>query len=152
MWETSEKKIIYKIRVFDRGFYPDPHRPFGDFENPLGQLAVPSGILKIPPGSGLRGSGLKSPLKNPNFLYKFHVSTTIYLKRKIFRCSTNRNLHKLTQWKLSSALFRNRFFEIFFWCCVYLRILKNSQYFDFPWCTSISLIILSLRYAKQGAT
>ena len=35
---------MYKIRFFDRGFSPDPHRPFGDFENPLGQLAVPSGL------------------------------------------------------------------------------------------------------------
>ena len=65
---------MYKIRVFDRVFCPDPHRPFGDFENPPGQLAVPTGIFKIP--SGLRGSGLKSPLKNPNFLFKFPKSKT----------------------------------------------------------------------------
>ena len=51
----SEKKNMYKIRVFDWGFSPDPHRLFGDFKNPLGQLAVSSGIFKIP--SGLRGSG-----------------------------------------------------------------------------------------------
>ena len=25
------KKNMYKIRVFDRVFSPDPHRPFGDF-------------------------------------------------------------------------------------------------------------------------
>ena len=52
---------MYKIRVFDRGFYPDPHRPFGDFENPLGQLAVPSG-LRSGLGSALRAS-LRPPLR-----------------------------------------------------------------------------------------
>ena len=98
MSDRFKKKNMYKILVYGRGFSPDPHRPFGDFENPLGQHAVPSGlrsglrsalraslrpplrpsgtaccprgISKIP--SGLVGSGLKSPHKNPNFLYKFY--------------------------------------------------------------------------------
>ena len=70
---------MYKILVYGRGFSPDPHRPFGDFENSKGRTVaraeawmhgVPSsGIFKIP--SGLRGSGWKSPPKNQNFLYKF---------------------------------------------------------------------------------
>ena len=50
---------MYKIRVFDRVFCPDPHRPFGDFENPLGQHAVPSGLR-----SGLR-SALRASLRPP---------------------------------------------------------------------------------------
>ena len=29
MWDR--RKNMYKIRVFDRVFCPDPHRPFGDF-------------------------------------------------------------------------------------------------------------------------
>ena len=41
-----EEKNIYEILVFDREFSPDPHRLFGDFENPLGQHAVPSGRAK----------------------------------------------------------------------------------------------------------
>ena len=31
---------MYNIRVFDRVFCPDPHRPFGDFENPLGAQGI----------------------------------------------------------------------------------------------------------------
>ena len=60
---------MYKIRVFDRVFCPDPHRPFGDFENPLGQHAVTSGIFKIP--SGLQGIWGKIPSQKSEFLYKF---------------------------------------------------------------------------------
>ena len=56
---------MYKIRVFDRVFSPDPHRPFGDFENPLRQHAVPSGIFKIP--SGLRGIWGKIPSQKSEF-------------------------------------------------------------------------------------
>ena len=44
---------------FWSGFSPDPHRPFGDFENPLGQHAVPSGLR-----SGLR-SALRASLRPP---------------------------------------------------------------------------------------
>ena len=50
---------MYKILVYGRGISPDIHRPFGDFENPLGQHAVPSGsaaasIRRFAPHSGLR--------------------------------------------------------------------------------------------------
>ena len=55
MWDRSKKKNI-KFGFSGRGISPDPHRPFGDFENPLGQLAVPSGIFKKP--SGLRSGDL----------------------------------------------------------------------------------------------
>ena len=48
------KKIYTKFWFLFGNFQPDPHRLFGDFENPLGQHAVPSGIFKIP--SGLPGS------------------------------------------------------------------------------------------------
>ena len=60
-----EEKNIYEILVFYREFPPDPHRLFGDFENPLGQHAVPTCIFKIP--SGLRGIWVKKPLKNRIF-------------------------------------------------------------------------------------
>ena len=50
---------MYKIRVFDRVFCPDPHRPFGDFGNPLGQYAVPSGLR-----SGLC-SALRATIRPP---------------------------------------------------------------------------------------
>ena len=46
---------MYKILVYGRGFSPDPHRPFGDFEIPLGQHAVPSG-LRFALRSALRAS------------------------------------------------------------------------------------------------
>ena len=85
---ASYMKKICKILVFWSGISPDPHRPFGDFENPLvpplrppfaasrltpasvtalGHGVLPSGIFKIP--SRLRGSGWKSPHKNKNFVY-----------------------------------------------------------------------------------
>ena len=49
-----EKKYIQNSGFWS-GISPDPHRPLGNFENPLGQHAVPSGIFKIPsaPGSGI---------------------------------------------------------------------------------------------------
>ena len=77
---TRPRKKYVQNSGFWSGIFPDPHPPFGDFENSLGQHAVPSGIFKIP--SGLRGSGLKSPLKNLNFLFKFqdkcHLKFPIY--------------------------------------------------------------------------
>ena len=71
---------MYKILIFGRVFCPDPHRPFGDFENPLGQHAVPSRIFKIL--AGLRGIlgkipsqksefSIQIPSEKPNFSYKF---------------------------------------------------------------------------------
>ena len=39
---------MYKILVYGRGFSPDPHRPFEDFENSLRQHAVPSGLRSGP--------------------------------------------------------------------------------------------------------
>ena len=76
--DKLEKKICTKFWFSVVDFQPDPLRPFGDFENPLGQHAVPSGIFKIP--SGLRGSGWKSPPKNQNFLYKFNKRQVVYYR------------------------------------------------------------------------
>ena len=49
------KKIYTKFWFLIGNCQPDPHRLFGDFENPLWQQAVPSGIFKI--ASRLQGSG-----------------------------------------------------------------------------------------------
>ena len=59
------KKIYTKFWFLFGNFQPDPHRLFGDFENPLGQHAVPSGIFKIP----LRAQGIwvKIPSQKPEF-------------------------------------------------------------------------------------
>ena len=54
-----EKKICTKFWFLVVDFQPDPLRPFGDFENPLGQHAVPSGLR-----SGLR-SALRASLRPP---------------------------------------------------------------------------------------
>ena len=41
--KMAYKKIYTKFWFLIGNFQPDPHRLFGDFENPLGQHAVPSG-------------------------------------------------------------------------------------------------------------
>ena len=74
---------MYKILVYGRGFSPDPHHPFRDFENPLGQHTVPSclrsglrsalpeGIFKIPEREmGIWG---KSTTINQNFVHIFFL-------------------------------------------------------------------------------
>ena len=53
--DRSEKKICTKFWFLDVDFQPDPLRPIGDFEIPLGQMALPSVIFKF--SSCLRGSG-----------------------------------------------------------------------------------------------
>ena len=52
------EKIYIKFWFLFGDFHQDPHRPFGDFENPVGQHAVPSGLR-----SGLR-SALRASLEN----------------------------------------------------------------------------------------
>ena len=42
------EKIYTKFWFLFGDFHQDPHRPFGDFENPLGQHAVPSGLRSGP--------------------------------------------------------------------------------------------------------
>ena len=65
MWDKSKKIICTKFGFLIGDFPQIPIRPFGDFENPLGQHAVPSGIFKIP--SGLRGIWVKIPLQKTEF-------------------------------------------------------------------------------------
>ena len=73
---------MYKILDLDRGF---PQIPIarsgilkitmgsslcpGSFAQALGNDELPLGIFEIP--AGLRGSGLKSPLKDTHFLFIF---------------------------------------------------------------------------------
>ena len=45
MWDKSKKIICTKFGFLIGDFTQIPIRPFGDFENPLGQHAVPSGIF-----------------------------------------------------------------------------------------------------------
>ena len=61
---------MYKIRVFDRGLYPDPHSPFGDFENPPGQHAVPSGLRSGPRARRAALGDFQNPLRAPGIWAK----------------------------------------------------------------------------------
>ena len=61
---------MYKIRVFDRVFCPDPHRPFGDFENPLGQLAVASDLRSGPRARRAALGDFQNPLRAPGIWAK----------------------------------------------------------------------------------
>ena len=64
----QSKKNMYKIRIFSRWFCPRSPRPSGIWKSPRARRRA-LGDFQIP--SGLRGSGAKSPWKNPNFIYKF---------------------------------------------------------------------------------
>ena len=77
MSDRFKKKNMYKILVYGRGFSPDPHRPFGDFENPLGQHAVPSGLRsgrfgasRLTPASATALGDFQNPLRAPGIWVK----------------------------------------------------------------------------------
>ena len=61
---------MYKILVYGRGFSPDPHRPFRDFENPLGQHAVPSGLRSGPRARRAALGDFQNPLRAPGIWVK----------------------------------------------------------------------------------
>ena len=62
------EKIYTKFWFLFGDFHQDPHRPFGDFENPLGQHAVPSGLRSGPQARRAALWDFQNPLRAPGDL------------------------------------------------------------------------------------
>ena len=75
---------MYKIRVFDRVFCPDPHRPFGDFENPLRAPGIWTKITSQKPDFSILIFGDNLYIHLLNFICTHHFGITVVYVHSVF--------------------------------------------------------------------